>query len=268
MSTSEAADALIERLVKLCSNDERIVAAFLGGSRARDEADAYSDVDVTLIVADDVYAEVVAKKDVLLGGLGEPLFIEQFMAENPTFVIFADGVELELHVFRVADLSSIRSGPHRVLLDKQGVLEGMEFPLPEPNREEQTAELRQILLWFWHDVGHFTTAIGRGHLWWAAGQLEQLRSYCVNLVRVGQGTAFEDEPYWKLDDEISTDDIEELRSTFVPVERKAMLQAARNVVAFFRRAAPPVANANGLPYPSDLADLITGHLERLPDDTA
>jgi hypothetical protein len=256
----------VERLVELCSVDERIVAAFLGGSRARGLADDYSDVDVSVIVADDAYADLVAGKAAFVQGLGETLFVEDFGNEHMAFVIFADGNDLELHLFAQSDIPTIRSGPHRVLLDKEEVLAGRDFPLPELDSEAQTTELRNILFWFWHDVGHFTTAIGRGQLWWAAGQLEQLRNYCVNLVRIAQSVEFEDEPYWKLDAVISTDALEELRSTFVPMDREAMLHAGRDVVAFFRQTAPAVAETNGLPYPTELDALVSGHLDRVPED--
>lgn len=136
--------------------------------------------------------------------------------------------------------------------------------MPEPDAMEQVEELRRILYWFWHDVSHFASAIGRGHLWWAAGQLEMLRAYCVNLERIDQGVETpEDEAYWKLDETISTDRLTEIRSTFVPMERRAMLRAARDIVAFHRERAPVVAEKNGLTYPTELARLITGQLDEL-----
>ena len=40
--------AVIHRFVAACQADERVVAAFLGGSYARDATDAYSDIDFGL----------------------------------------------------------------------------------------------------------------------------------------------------------------------------------------------------------------------------
>lgn len=104
----------------------------------------------------------------------------------------------------------------------------------------------------------FTSAIGRGQLW-GAGQLEQLRAYCVNLARIEQGGESQDEAYWKLDEEIATDPLAPLRSTFVAMERDAMLHAAGEILAFFRKHAPRVAEANGLAYPTELDQLVGGH---------
>jgi hypothetical protein len=93
--------------------------------------------------------------------------------------------------------------------------------------------------------------------------MEALRHHVVNLVRIGQGVAANDEPYWKLDLEISPEPLETLRSTYVPLERDAILKAGREVVSFFRDRAPDIARANGLTYPSDLAELVSGQLDRV-----
>lgn len=268
MQPEDARDpgAVLARLVEACRDDRRTVAAFLGGSLARGEADEHSDIDVSVIVADDAYAEVVSDKEAFVRTLGEPLFLEDFGIEDVAFVILDDGTDLELHFVRAGDLHTVRSGSHRVLLDEEGILEGLEFPPPEIDREAQVDQLRQIVTWFWHDLEHFTTAIARGQLWWAAGQLEQLRHSCVSLVRIEQGVVVEDEPYWKLDVEISTDALDALRETFAPIEREALLRAGRDVVSFFRRRAPAVAHTHGLEYPTALDELVGSRLDRLDVD--
>ena len=262
-SIAENAEAVIEQLVAACAADDRVAAVFLGGSLARGEADEYSDIDLCVIVRDEAYPDVIAGRDAFVRAVGEPLFLEDFGHDHMAFAILADGTELELNFFRASDLETIRPGPHRVLLDKDAILTGVTFASPEPDREEQLEQLRQILFWFWHDVGHFAAAIGRGQLWWAAGQLEQLRACCVTLVRIEQGGPAEDEAYWKLDLEIATEPLDALRSTFVPMERDALLRAGGDVLAFFRAHAPLVADAHGLTYPIALDQLVGGHLEHL-----
>lgn len=257
--------ALTGRLIEAGTADRRISAGFLGGSRARGEADEFSDVDVSLVVDDDAYEQLVSEKGAFVRRLGEPLFAEDFGNEGILFVIFADGVELELNLARRSELATLRPGPHEPLFDPDGILSGLPSEYEELDRTAQVDRLRRILFWFWHDVGHFTAAVGRGQLWWAAGQLEQLRGLCVDLVRIGEGVAVEeDDPYWKLDAEISSNDrIGELRSTFVPLELDAILGSGRSVLAFFRRTAPEIARANALRYPIELDRLVGGHLDRL-----
>src|SRR6266699_2767360 len=48
---------VMNRFVEACQADERVVAAFLGGSYARGAADAYSDLDFGLITTDEAYED-------------------------------------------------------------------------------------------------------------------------------------------------------------------------------------------------------------------
>ena len=43
----------LDRFVKACQADERVVAAFLGGSYGQDAADAFSALDLYLVTAAD-----------------------------------------------------------------------------------------------------------------------------------------------------------------------------------------------------------------------
>ncbi|MEZ4672895.1 MAG: hypothetical protein R2932_01465 [Caldilineaceae bacterium] len=114
----------------------------------------------------------------------------------------ADGVEGELWIGKASDFQGIHGGAYQVLVDKQGILDGVTFSLQEADPTEQLAKLRQLIMDFWHEMGHFTKALGREQLWFAYGSLEELRSICVNLARLQHN--FEDpdvgdEPYWKID---------------------------------------------------------------------
>ncbi len=260
-STPRNHDAVIARFVELCAKDERIVAAFLGGSHARGEADAYSDLDLCLITTDEAHADVRAEQSTIVGRLGEPLFLETFAIEDLCFFVLADGTEGELFIAREGALDELQAGPFRILVDERGILEGTSLPIREPDPAAQREALHEVLHWFWHDLSHFTAAIGRGQLWWAAGQLEALRRYCVNLIRIGQDVQAEDEAYEKLDQSISTAELDGLRSTFVPMERDAIVRAGLEILAFFRERAPAIASAYGSTYPAELDRLTSARLE-------
>ena len=218
---------------------------FLGGSLARGEADEYSDIDLCVIVRDDAYDDVFAGRETFVRTLGEPLFLEDFGNEQHGVRDPGRRHRTGVQLLRAGDLDAIRPGPHRVLLEKDGSWQIGRSRRPRPDGPRSSRQLRGILFWFWHDVGHFTTAMGRGQLWWAAGQLEQLRGYCVNLIRIGQGGDAEDEPYWKLDHEIATEALDVLRSTFVSLDGDALLRAGVGGLAFFRERAPGLAEPSG-----------------------
>ena len=248
---------LLDRFVEVCSNDERIVAAFLGGSHARDEADGFSDVDLCVVAADDAFDKLVADREHLVGQLGEPLFVESFSLPNIVFFVLDDGTEGEIFFGSRARLAELEPGRHRVLFDPDAILDGVTFEEERSDPAEQNRVLREALVWFWHELGHFLAAIGRNELWWAAGQVEALRSHCLNLVRIDHRVWAGDEPYEKLDRTVGIDSVEPLVSTFVPIERDALWEAAARILSFHRERGPTVAAAHGETYPMELAELMT-----------
>ena len=249
---------LLDRFVEVCSSDERIVAAFLGGSRARGEADAFSDVDLCVIATDEAFDELVAQREHMVEQLGEPLFVESFSLPNIVFYILDDGTEGEIFFGSEGRLEELEPGPTiRTLFDPGGILEGVAFPGERTDPAGQHEVLRQTLAWFWHELSHFIAAIGRGELWWAAGQLEALRGHCVNLVRIEHGAFAGDEPYEKLDRTIDLAALSPIAGTFVPIEREALWEAAAQILSFHRTRGPRVAAAHDETYPIELAELMT-----------
>jgi predicted nucleotidyltransferase len=254
----------LDRFVTACEQDDRVVAAFLGGSRGRGQADAYSDVDLCVIAKDDAYEALVRDRIGFVGRLGTPLFLEDFGIAGLVFFVLDDGIEGELFFGSEARLEELEPGPTiRTLFDPGGILEGVTFAEERTDPAEQHEVLRQILAWFWHELSHFITAIGRGELWWAAGQLESLRGHCVNLVRVERGAFAGEEPYEKLDRTIDLAALSPIAETFVPMERDALLRATRELVRFYTEKAPGVAKVNGATYPLELEELMVKRLDDL-----
>src|SRR5215469_9373291 len=67
---------VMNRFVAACQADERVVAAFLGGSYAKGTADAHSDLDFGLIIADEAYSDFLAGCAAFIRRLGEPMFLQ------------------------------------------------------------------------------------------------------------------------------------------------------------------------------------------------
>jgi predicted nucleotidyltransferase len=257
---------VMNRFVAACQADERVVAAFLGGSYARDAADAYSDLDLYLITTDEAYDDFFAEREAFIRRLGEPMFLEDYHGNGGDFVffIFADGTEGELGLGRESHFTDIHGGPYRVLLDKKGILAGAVFPWYEAAQAEQTETLHRLVSWFWHDLSHhFITTMARGQLWSAYGALEDMRLTCVNLARLQQNFQAAAEGYEKLEQAIPVEQLAPLQATFCPMERGAMLQAALVIVRFYQELAPPLARAHGIPYPAGLERVMSDRLEQL-----
>src|SRR5215467_1772781 len=230
--------------VAACRADERVVAAFLGGSYARGTADAYSDLDFGLITTDEAYDNFTASCEAFLQQLGEPVFLEHYYGGNADFVFFilSDGTEGALALGRASHFTHIHVGPYQVLLDKKGCLAGAVFSGHEPAQAQQIETLRGLINWFWHNLlHHFITPMARGQLWSAYGALEDLRLACVNLARLKENFQAEAEGYEKVEQALPVEQLALLQATLCPMERAAMLKAALLTVRFYQELAPPLA---------------------------
>lgn len=260
---------VVNRFIAACEADARIVAAFVGGSNVRGEADAHSDLDLCVIVAEGAYADFVAGREQFLQQLGRLIFVEDFGLPDVVFSIFASGAEVELHLGSDTHLDRIHSGPFTILVDKKGILNGMTFTEESTDPTEQAETLRLLIYGFWHELSHFITAMGREQLWWAYGQLEALRRGCVSLARLQHDVsawAGGDEPYFKIEKEMPVEMLAPLLATCVSRQRGPMFDAARIIVGFYRELARPLAQAHGIPYPIELDRVMTDRMNTLQDD--
>lgn len=257
---------MLHRFTTACHSHPHILAATLNGSHATGTADEWSDIDLGVIVADDAYDDFVAGREAFIRQLGEPLFIEDFDIPGIVFFILAGGAEGEMTIERESDFVA-PYGVWQVLVDKTGIFEnrnGASARSPV-SKDEQVEVLRRQIVWFWHDLSHFITAMARGQLWWAAGQLEILRRYCLILARLTYDMAdadAADDPTFKLDKLPIVDSLSPLAKTFVSLEREAMLAAAEIIIDYFRATAQPLAQAHGLGYPIQLERLMLDRLAR------
>jgi hypothetical protein len=257
--------SLIERFVEACRADDRVIAALLSGSHAAGGADEHSDVDLCLI-ATDVHRDALWNdREAFITQLGAPLMLEDFDGSETAYFILADGTEGELTFGAERNASQIHRGPYRTLLDKTGLLGRTAFIGRAPNREEQIEVLRRQIQWFWHDFSHFMAAIGRDQLWWAAGQLDALRAYCVTLARLEADFTAETEGYDKLDTAVPGSQLENLAGTFVAIEREPMLAAVRSILAYYAAAAPGLARMHGVRYPAELERIMLERFRTLEE---
>jgi predicted nucleotidyltransferase len=257
---------VLGRFMTSCESDERVLAAFIGGSYARGQVDAYSDLDLYLITTDGKYEDFLAGREAFVHLLGKPLFLEDFGEPYSLFYIFSNGTEGELWIGRESQFNHIHSGPYRVLLDKKGVLTKVVFADHKSDQAGQMETLRQQINWFWHELSHFITALGRGQLFWAYGQLEAMRLMCLNLARLGHSfadTVVGEEPYFKVEQALPREQLASLQATYCPMERKAMYQAILVILSFYRELARPLARTHGLTYPAELDRLMVERLETL-----
>jgi predicted nucleotidyltransferase len=264
----QARQAVISRFISICQEDERVVAAFLGGSYARNATDAYSDIDFGLITTDEAYDDFFADREAFIRSLGTPIFLEDYDDDgcDVVFFTFSEGVECELVLGRASQFTHIHVGPHQTLLDKQSILTHVVFPQRAVPQADQIETLHHMISWFWHDLcHHFITPLARGQMWSAFGGLQDLRLACINLARLKENFSESPEGYEKVEQVLSSEQLAPLEATCCPLERGAMLHAAFAIVHFYQELAIPLAQTYGIAYPTDLERVMYDRLEQLRD---
>ncbi|MEO5886976.1 MAG: aminoglycoside 6-adenylyltransferase [Anaerolineales bacterium] len=257
---------IMDRFITACQTDHRVAAALLVGSYVKGLADAHSDLDLHLITTDEANEDFIADRTAFIQQLGEPLFMEKFDLPGIVFLIFPDGSEVEISFGRESQLSQILNEPYKVLLDKKNITSGIVPRGGNFDQEQQTEKLRRLIYWFWHELSHFITALERRQLWWAHGQLDALRLYCINLARLRNNFLDQEageEGYFKLEKAIPVEQLSALKATYCPMEEGAMLEAADVMVRFFRKLATGLATTHGITYPECLDKVMFERLERV-----
>lgn len=255
---------ILNRALEICQADQRIVAVFLVGSYVNGIPDEHSDLDLYLITKEGAYADFAAQRGEFMQALGEALFIEDFDLPNIVFLIFSDGSEVEINYVPVSQVGQIFDAPYETLLDKENIAAQVSLSQREVDASAQTEKLRRLIYWFWHNFSHFVTALSRDQLWWASGQLEQLRSSCVNLARLQNDFSdpeIGDEPYFKIEKVLPVEALAPLQSTFCPMEKEALIKAGWMLVDFYKQIAIPLAHSHDIPYPEQLERVLTQKLK-------
>jgi len=261
--------SLLERFIAASQTDSRVIAIMLTGSYAQGSADTYSDLDFCLITKSDAYQDFIVGKKDFISRLGKPLFLEDFNHPDILLAIFSTGVECDFTISSQDRLDQLYSAPYRVLLDKKGLFPEATFTPPATAPADQVENLRRLINWFWHDLSHFIHALGRGQLWWAAGEIEVLRGFCVSLARLQHDFSAEvelGEPYFKIDKAIPIEALAPLQDSFYPMVPAALLKAAFTILHYYQGMAAPLAYAHGLDYPEELEHLLLTRLEEVANE--
>lgn len=70
-------EKLLENAIKDLTNDQDVLAIYLGGSMAKENCDNYSDIDLHIIVSPEKYSEFVLEKRSRPKKWGEVLYYER-----------------------------------------------------------------------------------------------------------------------------------------------------------------------------------------------
>ena len=129
--------------------DDRVLAAFLGGSLASGTDDEFSDLDLYVVARPESYDALVSDHAGLLAAMGSTLYhhvTPDFEGLGFPMVHFAleGGVSGEIAICDQGSMMRTHGGPYEVLHDPEGILAGVVFPLlPIEGAAQDQAQLTQ-----------------------------------------------------------------------------------------------------------------------------
>jgi len=218
--------AVVTDLARVFRRDPGVRAMFIGGSLASGQADAHSDIDAYIIVADDAFQRVTRESGVRLGLAGNLLFLKRVDHGFPMDVfIYENGVRGELGIGKSTHFSHLHYGPYTVLFDRDGLLDGYAFPGLESQCQGPVWVLDQ-LEWAWREAVLARGYLARGDLWSAAQQLQDLRCRVASLLRWAHDPSHPAEPSWhRMGQLLGGPDQEAVRDSFFILEPRSMSRA-------------------------------------------
>ena len=140
-------ERLIQRISQLLQADHRIVAAWLAGSVGRGEADAWSDVDLWVVVRDDAIEAVREGRQQFVQVVGPPTLISEAPQNAPPGGAYLWAMYHGEHGPQHVDWNWLpQAGAHIpqatiVLFDRAGLPPANAPARPRPEGEELAAAL-------------------------------------------------------------------------------------------------------------------------------
>jgi aminoglycoside 6-adenylyltransferase len=283
------ADAVLERLVRWASERDSVRAVLLTSTRSNPDAptDLFSDYDVILAVTD---VAPFFEDRAWLADFGRVLVLYRDpIRELPGGESFAyitqyeDGLKVDFTVQSVGileriaaagDLPSDLDVGYRVLLDKDGLVEGLPEPtrrayVPERPTEEEYLTLVEE---FFHEATYVAKHLWRDDLLPAKYNLDcamkhrDLRQMLDWLVETEHKWSLPTRAYGKgLKRRLADDVWKALETTYVGAGESENWGALFATIDLFSRVARRVAERLGFLYPSGMEDRVRAYLEAVKD---
>ncbi|QDP97358.1 nucleotidyltransferase domain-containing protein [Microlunatus elymi] len=251
---------LFERVLQLAEPDQRIRGLWLSGSLARGEADAGSDLDLLLAIADDDFDDFVANWRDWVAQLGEPLLALQIPRSKLIFTVLTDRL-CRLDAV-VEPVSKLPESPHRrriPVIDRDDL--DRLVPLPAPGPGPNPDKITMIIEEFWRQQAIFPAMVdGRGDLLCALTGVQNAAQMLYDVF-VESNQPLPPMGVKQFSRRLTEDQrrvLEELPA--VGPDRELLIIADAAVRRAMADAGRDAAERVGARYPERLADAVTGQL--------
>lgn len=161
-------EALLQQIIRLLDMDECVVAAWLYGSLGRNDADALSDIDVHVVVADAHIHNLNADRHAYVARIGSPILIQDAPQNAPLggayLLVMYEGSVGPIQVDWTWQPESQAHLPSdvRVLFNRAQL--APESPI-HPNGQALADELTNRAVFFWMMIQIAGKKIARQELW-------------------------------------------------------------------------------------------------------
>lgn len=181
-------EVLLQQVIRLLLADERIVAAWLFGSRGRGNADVLSDLDLWVVVKDEVIEAVCSERQAYVARIGEPLLLleaEQNAPQGGAYVMALypgqEGVQqVDWYWQKQSDASLPRQAI--VLFNHEDIPRDSRLEQLDPpgtnkqlSQEAQIEQITALNKFFWVMANIAVKSMVRHQSWAAINHLERLR---------------------------------------------------------------------------------------------
>jgi lincosamide nucleotidyltransferase len=188
-------EQMVAQVRQLCREDERVVAAWMYGSFAQGEGDAYSDIEFCIYLEDGAYDAFDPAQWVSQVAPVALYFVNEFGTGT---AIFENLVRGEFHFERAADIAKVRdlkqtegfpAAEAMLIHDRTGELTGHLRHISGPGPDRSAAEQ---VAWLFHSYLNWmlfgASVLARGERARALEILWFVQRYLLQFARVSEGT--------------------------------------------------------------------------------
>ncbi len=252
---------LLTRAYDALRGDDRVAAAFVTGSLAREDADAQSDLDLLLLIFDPSFPAVSGAWDSLVDSIAPTVFRRRLGKASDLIItaITPEWCRFDLVVQSLSDVPRRTYGPSLTLFDRSGgeIVLPRHRPDPVPS-----ARLVDLVEEFLRVLGLLPVVLARGELLVAAEGVVLLRRMLTDLMLIDRGDADRGgakrlNPYLSEDQRAA---LEHLPA--VAPAREAVVEGNLACARLFLPLAKRVLEERSVPYPSAFEDATVKHLNQ------
>lgn len=242
--------ALLDRIVDALQADARVRAAFLRGSFYAGTPDAYSDLDV-FVVVDSAAVEAFWKQSrAVLAVAGQVLWVSEIGIAPPHLrALFPGPMQVDLFIVTPETLPPYTGW--RALFDRDDILSARARPAEDD--ELQPEHVTAICNTFWWNLFASVTQIKRGHLWMALHVLDMCRADLAQVMRWRRDPQHPFERFADLERYLTPEDQQALAQTLASYDLRGIATALLCAADAFDPAGREVAARVGAIYPAELA---------------